>query len=486
MVRIISKKNLLHLVEQNLKEMAMDFETPDRPDRGVQDKLAAGDTTFKKVPLPKTGEEPNKNFQEVLASERYKKAVQTLRRYLGANLPTLSGQQSALQLVPTMFAAHRYVLEKERNHREELERLAIELVQNEMGIMEGDYVFDAKIVDMDQINSDDFDFSEPDTNQRNQNFDIDLDNDIDVDTNFSLDPESNGDLEDDMEDEMDLLNKVEALNLEKAKRRFINAIIQGGAKTGHYMFHYVEDRLTEIMGDPNIIEKYGVLMSINDINYWQFSDAMINTQLQSIAGKSKLNPSGSQRPEPDNKQGKKQVIYARAINFPVLVHELKKAVLEVFAKWGKSKMNDEVIETEDILKKEVWDLRLGPAIWDRLTAMMPDEFFTDENQKDLQYVLLVAIFKLPAKQFLVFMNEVLKNSQNGRRFVNGLANAITRAISDEEYENAIGKMNSDIDNVAKTYDSESLNDILSGLNISTNVDYDDIDYDDDDEDDELV
>jgi len=68
----ISKKNLLSLIENNIKEMAMDFDTPDRPDQGVQDKLSQGDTPMKKVPLPTTGEEPNKNFQEVLASERYK------------------------------------------------------------------------------------------------------------------------------------------------------------------------------------------------------------------------------------------------------------------------------------------------------------------------------------------------------------------------------------------------------------------------------
>jgi hypothetical protein len=62
----LSKKKLLSLIKENLKEMAMDFDTQDRPDQGLQDKLSQGDTPLKKVPLPSTGDEPNKNFQELL------------------------------------------------------------------------------------------------------------------------------------------------------------------------------------------------------------------------------------------------------------------------------------------------------------------------------------------------------------------------------------------------------------------------------------
>ena len=64
----LSKKNLLYLIQENLNEMPMDFDTQDRPHQDIQNKLASGDTPIKKVPLPKTGNEPNSNFQELLAS----------------------------------------------------------------------------------------------------------------------------------------------------------------------------------------------------------------------------------------------------------------------------------------------------------------------------------------------------------------------------------------------------------------------------------
>ena len=57
-----TKKNLLSLIQENLNEMPMDFDTQDRPDQGLQNKLSTGDTPLRKVPLPSTGQEPNKNF----------------------------------------------------------------------------------------------------------------------------------------------------------------------------------------------------------------------------------------------------------------------------------------------------------------------------------------------------------------------------------------------------------------------------------------
>ena len=140
-----TKKKLLYLIKENLKEMAMDFDTQDRPDQGLQDKLSQGDTPLKKVPLPNTGDEPNKNFQELLASERYKEVVQRVRQYTGDNT-TLSGSQGIMPLAQTMMNAHNQIVRTESQYREQLESLAIELVMKEMGLEEGDVQFDAKII----------------------------------------------------------------------------------------------------------------------------------------------------------------------------------------------------------------------------------------------------------------------------------------------------------------------------------------------------
>ena len=159
---MISKKKLLYLIENNIKEMAMNFDTPDRPDQGIQDKLSQGETPLKKVPFPSTGQEPNTNFQEVLASERYRQVVSNLRRYLGDRAPIQRGMSGVMQLQQTLMNAHNTIVQVERNHRNELEQLAIELVMKEMGVPEGAIEYDAKIVGMDQIDMSDFNRDEGD------------------------------------------------------------------------------------------------------------------------------------------------------------------------------------------------------------------------------------------------------------------------------------------------------------------------------------
>ena len=44
-----TKEKILSLVKQNITEMAMDFDTPDRPASDLQQKLQANDTPLTKV-----------------------------------------------------------------------------------------------------------------------------------------------------------------------------------------------------------------------------------------------------------------------------------------------------------------------------------------------------------------------------------------------------------------------------------------------------
>jgi hypothetical protein len=443
----ISKKKLLSLIENNIKEMAMNFDTPDRPDQGLQDKLSQGDTPLKKVPFPSTGQEPNTNFQEILASERYRQVVSNLRRYLGDNAPIQRGMGGVTQLTRTLMNAHNTIVQVESNHREELEQLAIELVMKEMGIPEGSVEYDAKIVGMGEIDMSDFNRDEGDE-------------------------ETNEEIS--LETEVEIFNELENLDLERAKRRMINSIIQGASKKGHYMFQLIPERLQQITGNQNILNLYGTLMSINDLNYWQLSDDTIKGLGGSVAGKESVE-------RPEDEYGVPKVI-ARGINFPVLVHELIKGTLEVFAIQGRPEDEDGfegVEDTEDTLEKEMWDLRLGPAIWDRLKSQFPEESL-DENKIELQNYLLVEIFKLPAKKFLVFMKEVLGGTNRGKQLMDELMEGINQMFRNQDYEEAISRFRNDLDYATDETEQGDINGWLNSMGIGGNINP----YDDDDEDDD--
>ena len=127
----LSKKKLLSLIKENLNEMAMTFDGEDRPDQSIQQKLATGDTPLKKVPFPKTGN-PNQNFQELLASERYRDVVAKVREF-----SNFSGNIQDASLSGIMLDALRKTTTIESQYKRELEQLAIQIVLKEYSVPEG-------------------------------------------------------------------------------------------------------------------------------------------------------------------------------------------------------------------------------------------------------------------------------------------------------------------------------------------------------------
>jgi hypothetical protein len=432
------KKDLLSLLKEDITEMPMDFDTPDRPYQGIQTKLSQGDTPLKKVPLPQTGDEPNKNFQELLASERYRQVIAKVREYTGIDVP-LRGEEGIMPLAQMMMGAFNEIIRTEANHREQLENLAIELVKQELSIPEGSLQFDAKIVGMGEIDTDNF--------------------------NREMEEEPNIDP---VDVETDLADEVGKMNLEKAKRRLINNMIQGASKKGHYMYHFVADKIREITGSDTLLNQYGILMSINDTLYWQLSDETMKMMMGGAGGGGSVGGK-----EEVDRNTNPPTIVARGVNFPILVHELIKGIMELFAIQGRPTDEEgnedlswsEIEQSEDTLEKEMWDLRLGPAIWDRIRAQFPEEILVDENKFELQNYLIVSIFKLPAKEFLVFMKEVLSGSENGKRLMGELLRGIDEMFKDQNYQDAIEQFHDDLDDISDNTDDDDLEDFLGGLGI---------------------
>ena len=122
----------------------------------------------------------------------------------------------------------------------------------------------------------------------------------------------------------EMMGAFEKFNDEVAKRRLLNAMIQGSAKKGHYMFELVYDKLEEL--ERGIVRKYGILMSVNDSLYWLFPDEMILTTGDGggFAGKEEI----------DTETGP-PTVRARGVFFPVLVHELIKGVTEILTTQGQ-------------------------------------------------------------------------------------------------------------------------------------------------------
>jgi hypothetical protein len=376
--------------------MAINFTTNDRFDKGVEEKLQLEETPLKIIPFPKTGDEPNQNFQEQLASERYAQVIEKIRLYTNLDT-TIVGKQGLNQYMGEMMESVYKIVELETPHREQLEELGINLVKKEMGIPEGVIQFDAKIIGFDSVETDDFNMDKPKEPQDPVNI-----------------------------EQQEINDESEIFKLECAKRRCINAIIQGASKRGHYMYHYVEQEIIDIVGNSGVIGMYGKMMSVNDALYWHLPDNSLEMMAAegSIAGKEEVD----RTTEPPT-------IKVRAINFPALIHELIKGILELFSHQGEPEDKDlfvKVMQQEDLLHKEMWDLRLGPSMWDRIRSQFPEEILVDETLVEHQNYLITEIFKLPAKTFLIFIKEVLTGSDKGKKYMSKLMKNVYENINQSE------------------------------------------------------
>ena len=108
---MITKKNLLETIKK-LKEAPIDYgDGPERIEKGIEDKLRDKETPFKDNPsFPE--EEPDglpSNWEELLASKRFKDVVQKVKRYTGFE-GDVSSQASLMSLQQTLMGTLRSVM----------------------------------------------------------------------------------------------------------------------------------------------------------------------------------------------------------------------------------------------------------------------------------------------------------------------------------------------------------------------------------------
>jgi len=333
--------------------------------------------------IPRTGTE--QHYSEKIASKRFKDLVAKVKRYWGVEVVNPRMAMEVMQLL-------RQAMMIEKDHTEALEQLAIDLVREEFDIPEDQVDMEAKLV-QGQISGEGM------QQKSKENPEM---------------PE--------LESEED----YDRLNSEVQKRRMLNAIMQGAAKKGHYMFHMVEDELSNI--DPRLIGIYGKLMSMTDLTYWM---------IPSMAG-------GSGGGEDDggmkggreylDLSGDKPKIVAEAWIFPVLLNELIKGSMELLAAHGLPEDEREaqyVIDKADFLESEVWDMRLGPGIWEKFIEAI------DGDAYEIKHFLYYEIAQMPANEFHEFMKELLSGSNRGKQMLTDLANDIQKDIKDRESKQAM-------------------------------------------------
>ena len=421
-------------MNKKLKEQ-IEYDGPERMDPGIQSKLEKGETPLSDNPaLPrKDDDEFDNSFEQLIASKRFKDVVEKVKRYTGVREVS---QNQLMNLQMMMMQSVQKVKQIESNNEGYLEQLAVDLVKQEMSLPDDAFQYDVELTSMPgQI-----DMSGMKTGSEELE-------DEDVVEQFGV---SSSEAEDDLENFMAAFEKFD---LEKAKRRFINSLIQGASKKGHYMFHLVEEQLNRI--NPELLNLYGVLMSINDLLYWILPDQMVMSAAQS--------GQGMEGKEEVDETTDPPTIRAKGLFFPILVHELVKGVYEVMGTQGlpdDPKSAEMVMSQTDTLPYEIWDLRLGPVIWEKFTEAYPDKLYEDD-MREIQNYLFSRFSALTTEEFFEVAKMILSGSNEGKKIVSNMVDEIIEELKTEDYEDAMSQFDDDDED-----DNDGLSGFLGDLGIS--------------------
>ena len=390
----ISKKDFIRLMEAPI-----DYEGPERMEPGIERKITSKQTPYHDFPaMP----EMDRDYVELISSKRFKDSVEKVRRAMG-NTQVIQGGNPLMSLMMTAMQSLQRLMMIQSQNKEELEALAVQLVKKEMGIPEGAMQFDAQLVTQPMAPSE----------------------------GMQEEPELPSE-----EEIEEFMGDVETFDMERAKRRFINSLIQGAAFKGGHMFQLVSREINEL--NPQLMNLYTVTQALMEHAYWLFPD------MEGMAG-----GGGGQMGQSEiDDETDPPTVKARAVTFPLLVHELVKGVYETFGTHGlpdDPRQQEMIMKAEDTLPAEIWDSRLGPIFWEKFVETYPIEILMDEDKKVIQHYLFMRFSQLNAEEFLKVAKLILSGDPRGKKVIEDMVRDITIELRDQEAKQALGDEDEDDD-----------------------------------------
>jgi hypothetical protein len=193
------------------------------------------------------------------------------------------------------------------------------------------------------------------------------------------------------------------LDLMKAKRRIINGVTQGASIRGAFAFYLFKEYLDLL--DDTLVAKYGEILKLSFGVY--DSEEAIAMILAMIAQNQNM-PGGESQMEYDE-EAQQFVIKAKAICFPMLVHEIIKGLYEIVGTqgFGKDKeQNKSVIGAVDKLSNEPRDFQYGKFIYDALNNLYVESNIDDARVRELFFT---EVYKLGEEEFVNFIENLINN-----------------------------------------------------------------------------
>lgn len=235
------------------------------------------------------------------------------------------------------------------------------------------------------------------------------------------------------------------------KRRFINALIQGGARRMLETALSSDEVAYADLGklNPHLITLYKKILYINDY--------LLFTKPEKLDDKKPMQ--GSYVETHLGSDGNRSTIDAQGIVFPLLLQETIKGVFELFSSHGLPGDRDKamyVIKKADYILAEPWDMRFGPTLWDMIFGSIKDS--------NLIPYAFTNLIKLSTDDFNLSVREILADTETGKKIIGDIVNSAKYDSDYQEFTNRINARNMDKSVIADSYFTAAE---LDGLDIDS-------------------
>ena len=290
------------------------------------------------------------------------KTMAGLKGKSGESLRSMLGNKSLMQTLTKSQAVLDEIIDAEDGYRDELEMVAAQMVTDAYPIIDyANIKIDAKIVGMGDMN---------------------------------IQPE---------EGEVSVDEMPETEETQQAKRRIINGITQGASIRGAFGFMLFKEYLDQI--NPALVEKYNEILKMV---FGVYDDENAIAMMLAALAQGQKMQGGESEMEYDEETGQ-FVIKARALCFPMLVHEIVKGLYEIVGTEGfgpDKEKNQAIVGAVDKLSNEPNDLRFGKFLYDAISKIYNESDVDDARVRELFFA---ALYKLPDDEFFPFVENAVND-----------------------------------------------------------------------------
>jgi predicted lipoprotein len=290
------------------------------------------------------------------------KTMTALKGKSGQSLQQMLGDKNLMQALTKSKAVLDEIIAAEDGYRDELEMVAAQMVTDAYPIIDyANIKIDAKIVGLGDLN---------------------------------IQPG---------EGEVSIDNMPETEETEKAKRRIINGITQGASIRGAFGFMLFREYLNQI--NPALVDKYSEILKLafgiyDDENAIAMMLAALEQGAKMQGGESEMEY---------DEENEQFVIKAKAICFPMLVHEIVKGLYEIVGTEGfgaDKEKNQAIVGAVDKLSNEPRDLQYGKFIYDAISKIYNESNIDDPRVRELFFA---EVYKLIDDEFFPFVENAIND-----------------------------------------------------------------------------